>query len=102
LLTQKPSRSGTPAAPGDLSAISAGLFDALGDPALPKLNRLGGGGGGDFSSGVGADRYLKVSYEAKKLREARKKELAKAGYHGSPAKGSGGRAYTSTLQAKVL
>ena len=87
------SRKGTP---GDASGLF-GDFDLgdLGNP-LPKLNRLGGGGGGDFSSGVGADRYLKVSYEAKKLRETRKRELAKAGYStGSPVKpgtsgGSGG------------
>ena len=45
----------------------------------PKLNRLGGGGGGDFSVGVGADRHLKVAHEARKLRDERKREMLRAG-----------------------
>ena len=81
-------RTGTP---GTALSNMADLFgNDLEDP-LPKLNRLGGGGGGDFSSGVGADRYLKVSYEAKKLRETRKRELAKAGFTGNGGHGSPGK-----------
>jgi hypothetical protein len=51
------SRKGTP---GEGAQNVADLFGELDMDPLPKLNRLGGGGGGDFSSGVGADRYLKV------------------------------------------
>ena len=73
-----------PDAPSLLPAIAIAASDptpldrAEIESLLPKSRRLGGGGGGDFTRGVGADRHLRVAHEVAAVRRERRRVLRDA------------------------